>query len=69
MQAGDTSIGWALGYMLNLTNMIPAEETGFWKGTAYGPWVGVVLLFVAIILVTVASIFCLLRSTRGRGMM
>ncbi|XP_053229958.1 ectonucleoside triphosphate diphosphohydrolase 2 isoform X1 [Podarcis raffonei] len=68
-KAGDTSIGWALGYMLNLTNMIPAEETGFWKGTAYGPWVGVVLLFVAIILVTVASIFCLLRSTRGRGMM
>lgn len=25
-QAGDTSIGWALGYMLNLTNMIPAEK-------------------------------------------
>ncbi|XP_061460120.1 ectonucleoside triphosphate diphosphohydrolase 2 isoform X2 [Rhineura floridana] len=68
-KAGDTSIGWALGYMLNLTNMIPAEEVGFWKGTEYGPWVGLVLLFVAIILVTLVTIFCLLRSSKGRGTM
>uniref|UniRef100_A0A8D2IVG9 Ectonucleoside triphosphate diphosphohydrolase 2 n=2 Tax=Varanus komodoensis TaxID=61221 RepID=A0A8D2IVG9_VARKO len=67
-KAGDTSIGWALGYMLNLTNMIPAEERGFWKGTEYGPWVGLVLLFVAIILVTLGTIFCLLRS-KERGVM
>ncbi|XP_054854067.1 ectonucleoside triphosphate diphosphohydrolase 2 [Eublepharis macularius] len=66
-KAGDTSIGWALGYMLNLTNMIPAEETGFWKGTAYGSWVGLILLFVAIILVTLGAMFCLLRSSKGHG--
>ncbi|XP_042335811.1 ectonucleoside triphosphate diphosphohydrolase 2 isoform X2 [Sceloporus undulatus] len=68
-KAGDTSIGWALGYMLNLTNMIPAEETGFWKGTAYGPWVGLVLLLVAIVLVSLVATLCLLRSSKGRGTM
>ncbi|XP_060107094.1 ectonucleoside triphosphate diphosphohydrolase 2 [Heteronotia binoei] len=68
-KAGDTSIGWALGYMLNLTNMIPAEETSFWKGTAYRSWVGLILLFVAIILVTLGAMLCLLRSSKGRGTM
>ncbi|XP_077161759.1 ectonucleoside triphosphate diphosphohydrolase 2 isoform X2 [Paroedura picta] len=68
-KAGDTSIGWALGYMLNLTNMIPAEETSFWKGTTYNSWVGLILLFVAIILVTLGTMFCLLRSSKGRGTM
>nr|XP_056716504.1 ectonucleoside triphosphate diphosphohydrolase 2 [Euleptes europaea] len=66
-KAGDTSIGWALGYMLNLTNMIPAEETSFWKGTTYSSWVGLILLFVAIILVILGTMFCLLRSSKGRA--
>ena len=26
MQVRSTSVGWTLGYMLNLTNKIPAEE-------------------------------------------
>ncbi|XP_063172180.1 ectonucleoside triphosphate diphosphohydrolase 2 [Candoia aspera] len=66
-KAGDTTIGWALGYMLNLTNMIPAEEPGFWKSTSFGPWVGLILLFVAILLGSIVSVFCLLRSSKGRG--
>uniref|UniRef100_A0A670YIE9 Ectonucleoside triphosphate diphosphohydrolase 2 n=1 Tax=Pseudonaja textilis TaxID=8673 RepID=A0A670YIE9_PSETE len=49
-KAGDTTIGWALGYMLNLTNMIPAEEPSFRKSTSFGPWVGLILLFVAVLL-------------------
>lgn len=67
LQAGDTTIGWALGYMLNLTNMIPAEEPSSWKGTSFGPWVGLILLFVAILLGSLLSIFCLLKSSKGRG--
>ncbi|XP_009874387.1 PREDICTED: ectonucleoside triphosphate diphosphohydrolase 8-like, partial [Apaloderma vittatum] len=31
-QAANTDIGWTLGYMLNLTNMIPAEALEHVKG-------------------------------------
>ncbi|XP_053137868.1 ectonucleoside triphosphate diphosphohydrolase 2 [Hemicordylus capensis] len=68
-KAGDTSIGWALGYMLNLTNMIPAEQSSSRQAIEYGPWVGLVLLFVAILLAALATIFCLLRSSKGHGTM
>ncbi|XP_044848426.1 ectonucleoside triphosphate diphosphohydrolase 2 isoform X2 [Mauremys mutica] len=61
-EAGDTSIGWALGYMLNLTNMIPADEVGFRKGANYSSWVVLILLFVAVILMALGTAFCLLRS-------
>uniref|UniRef100_A0A670YSS4 Ectonucleoside triphosphate diphosphohydrolase 2 n=1 Tax=Pseudonaja textilis TaxID=8673 RepID=A0A670YSS4_PSETE len=66
-KAGDTTIGWALGYMLNLTNMIPAEEPSFRKSTSFGPWVGLILLFVAVLLGSLVSIFCLMKSSKGRG--
>ncbi|XP_015682095.1 ectonucleoside triphosphate diphosphohydrolase 2 [Protobothrops mucrosquamatus] len=66
-KAGDTTIGWALGYMLNLTNMIPAEEAGFRKGTSFGPWVGLIFLFVAILLGSLISLFCLLKASKGHG--
>ncbi|XP_037735747.1 ectonucleoside triphosphate diphosphohydrolase 2 [Chelonia mydas] len=61
-KAGDTSIGWALGYMLNLTNMIPADEAGFRKGANYSSWVVLILLFAAVILMALVTAFCLLRS-------
>ncbi|XP_038230831.1 ectonucleoside triphosphate diphosphohydrolase 2 [Dermochelys coriacea] len=61
-KAGDTSIGWALGYMLNLTNMIPADKVGFRKGVNYSSWVILILLFVAVILMALVTAFCLLRS-------
>ncbi|XP_032088335.1 ectonucleoside triphosphate diphosphohydrolase 2-like [Thamnophis elegans] len=66
-KAGDTTVGWALGYMLNLTNMIPAEEPGFRKGISFIPWVGLIFLFIAILLGSLVSIFCLLKSSKDRG--
>ncbi|TFJ99107.1 methyltransferase-like protein 12, mitochondrial [Platysternon megacephalum] len=66
-KAGDTSIGWALGYMLNLTNMIPADKVGFRKGVNYSSWVVLVLLFVAVILMALGTAwllwFCPASST------
>lgn len=38
-QAGGADIGWTLGYMLNLTNMIPAEAPAQWRAASYGVWV------------------------------
>ncbi|ETE60562.1 Ectonucleoside triphosphate diphosphohydrolase 2, partial [Ophiophagus hannah] len=66
-KAEDTTIGWALGYMLNLTNMIPAEEPSFRKSTGFGPWIGLILLFVAILLGSLVSIFYLLKSSKDQG--
>ncbi|XP_069097556.1 ectonucleoside triphosphate diphosphohydrolase 2 isoform X1 [Pleurodeles waltl] len=65
-KAGDTSIGWALGYMLNLTNMIPAEDLGVRKGTDYNSWVVLILLFVAIMLSALVMLFCLFRSGKDQ---
>lgn len=31
VQAGDTSIGWALGYMLSLSSLLPGESMGLRK--------------------------------------
>ncbi|XP_062938641.1 ectonucleoside triphosphate diphosphohydrolase 2 isoform X1 [Cynocephalus volans] len=61
-KAADTAVGWALGYMLNLTNMIPADPPGLRKGTAFGSWVALLLLFAAVLL---AALVLLLRQVRS----
>uniref|UniRef100_UPI00398F4FFA ectonucleoside triphosphate diphosphohydrolase 2-like n=1 Tax=Pristiophorus japonicus TaxID=55135 RepID=UPI00398F4FFA len=61
-KAGDTAIGWALGYMLNLTNMIPAEDPDLWKGQVVGAWWVLIVIFI---LVTLAGILVFVLSTRS----
>ncbi|XP_026346008.1 ectonucleoside triphosphate diphosphohydrolase 2 isoform X2 [Ursus arctos] len=61
-KAGDTAVGWALGYMLNLTNLIPAEPPALRKGTDLGAWLVLVLLFAAMLL---AALLLLLRRARS----
>lgn len=39
LQIRNTDVGWTLGYMLNLTNMIPAEAPAQWRAASYGVWV------------------------------
>ncbi|KAL2782308.1 ectonucleoside triphosphate diphosphohydrolase 8 isoform 2 [Daubentonia madagascariensis] len=52
-QVGGMDIGWTLGYMLNLTGMIPAEAPAQWRAESYSIWVAgvvfVVLTLVAIL--------------------
>uniref|UniRef100_A0A8C3LK79 Ectonucleoside triphosphate diphosphohydrolase 8 n=1 Tax=Chrysolophus pictus TaxID=9089 RepID=A0A8C3LK79_CHRPC len=38
MTVGSTNVGWTLGYMLNLTNMIPAEAPAWVKGHTPSLW-------------------------------
>uniref|UniRef100_A0A8C6JED4 Uncharacterized protein n=1 Tax=Melopsittacus undulatus TaxID=13146 RepID=A0A8C6JED4_MELUD len=57
-KAGDTSIGWALGYMLNLTNMIPAEKPSSHKSMLYNYWVILILLFVVTTLTSLVTAIC-----------
>ncbi|KAM9641187.1 ectonucleoside triphosphate diphosphohydrolase 8 [Trichechus inunguis] len=44
MQAGGTDIGWTLGYMLNLTNMIPAKAPVTKQAESYGVWMATIVL-------------------------
>ncbi|NXX77678.1 ENTP8 diphosphohydrolase, partial [Urocolius indicus] len=45
-KAANTDIGWTLGFMLNLTNMIPAEGVQHVKGHEPGLWAGAVSFIV-----------------------
>ncbi|XP_042528624.1 ectonucleoside triphosphate diphosphohydrolase 8 isoform X3 [Dipodomys spectabilis] len=48
-QAGGVDIGWTLGYMLNLTGMIPAEAPAPGRVQSYGVWTaGIVFLVLTI---------------------
>lgn len=51
-QAGGTDFGWTLGYMLNLTGMIPAEAPAEGRAQSYGVW----LAGVALAVLTLAAI-------------
>ncbi|KAM6170151.1 ectonucleoside triphosphate diphosphohydrolase 2 [Rhynchocyon petersi] len=61
-KAGDTAVGWALGYMLNLTNMIPADPPRLRKSSEFGSWVVLLLLFSALLVV---ALVLLLRRARA----
>lgn len=37
-QAGGADIGWTLGYMLNLTGMIPSQAPAQWRAQSRGVW-------------------------------
>lgn len=55
-QVADVDVGWTLGYMLNLTNMIPSETPQRVVGLQRSNWIAATVL-LAIMLVLV---FCLL---------
>ncbi|XP_009992623.1 PREDICTED: ectonucleoside triphosphate diphosphohydrolase 8, partial [Chaetura pelagica] len=58
-QVANTDMGWTLGYMLNLTNMIPSETPQRVTGLQRSSWIAATVL-LAIMLVL---IFCLLTVT------
>ncbi|XP_014342004.1 ectonucleoside triphosphate diphosphohydrolase 2 [Latimeria chalumnae] len=64
-KAGDTSIGWALGYMLNLTNMIPTEEIPHRIGLQHKAWATLTALFVIVLLLSVMMFCCLFESQKA----
>lgn len=56
-QAANTDIGWTLGFMLNFTNMIPAEALQHVKGHPPGLWAGAVSLLVLAIVAGLVAAF------------
>nr|XP_009666387.1 PREDICTED: ectonucleoside triphosphate diphosphohydrolase 8 [Struthio camelus australis] len=56
-QAANTDIGWTLGFMLNLTNMIPAEALVHVKGQQPGLWASAIFFIVLTTVVGLVAIF------------
>ncbi|XP_028273659.1 ectonucleoside triphosphate diphosphohydrolase 2 [Parambassis ranga] len=63
-KAGDTSVGWALGYMLSLSNLLPAETVGLRKALTPGAWGTLIFLFA--LLLAAVLVFIILRARDGR---
>ncbi|KAM9521818.1 ectonucleoside triphosphate diphosphohydrolase 8 isoform 1-T1 [Guaruba guarouba] len=63
-QAANTDIGWTLGFMLNLTNMIPVEALGHVKGQQPSLWAGAVSCIVLAIMAGLVAVFlqCFCKS-------
>ncbi|NWH69549.1 ENTP8 diphosphohydrolase, partial [Piaya cayana] len=55
-QVADVDVGWTLGYMLNLTNMIPSETPQRVVGLQRNNWVAATVLLAVMLIL----IFCLL---------
>uniref|UniRef100_A0A8B9U013 Ectonucleoside triphosphate diphosphohydrolase 8 n=1 Tax=Anas zonorhyncha TaxID=75864 RepID=A0A8B9U013_9AVES len=61
MKAGSADVGWTLGYMLNLTNMIPAEAPGLLKGQAPSLWAAAVAFITLTLALGLVALLLLLR--------
>ncbi|KAM4607920.1 ectonucleoside triphosphate diphosphohydrolase 2-like [Polymixia lowei] len=66
-KAGDASIGWALGYMLSLSSLLPAESIGLMKALPPGAWTGILIIFVLLFLIVLGHLLKLTRQKKGDG--
>ncbi|XP_036605497.1 ectonucleoside triphosphate diphosphohydrolase 8 [Trichosurus vulpecula] len=59
-QVAGTDIGWTLGYMLNMTNMIPAEAPVLQRAESFSVWVAGVIFLALTIVMSIGSgvIYC-----------
>ncbi|XP_064533370.1 ectonucleoside triphosphate diphosphohydrolase 8-like [Pseudopipra pipra] len=60
MKAGSADVGWTLGYMLNLTNMIPAEAPTRVKGHMPSLWAAATTFIILILVLGLTALLLLL---------
>ncbi|NXK94788.1 ENTP8 diphosphohydrolase, partial [Formicarius rufipectus] len=56
MKAGSADVGWTLGYMLNLTNMIPAEAPARVKGNMPSLWAAAITFIILTLVLGLAAL-------------
>ncbi|NWI92929.1 ENTP8 diphosphohydrolase, partial [Pitta sordida] len=56
MKAGSADIGWTLGYMLNLTNMIPAQAPAMVKGHLPSLWAAAITFIILTLVLGLAAL-------------
>ncbi|XP_020496786.1 ectonucleoside triphosphate diphosphohydrolase 2 [Labrus bergylta] len=65
-KAGGASVGWALGYMLSLSSMVPAEKLGLVKALPSGPWAGILFLFITFLFFSLGYMLMIYRNIRTK---
>ncbi|XP_060763388.1 ectonucleoside triphosphate diphosphohydrolase 2 [Neoarius graeffei] len=63
--AGDTSIGWALGYILNLSSLVPSESVSLRKVISPTAWSMLIFLFTFLLIL--AIVFLLMAMCRKKS--
>lgn len=51
-QAGEVSVGWALGYILSVSSLLPEELVGIRKGLCPAAWTGLLILLTVLLTAT-----------------
>ncbi|NWS43598.1 ENTP8 diphosphohydrolase, partial [Probosciger aterrimus] len=66
-QVTDVDVGWTLGYMLNLTNMIPSEIPQRVVGLQSSNWVAATVLLATMLILTfcLLTLMCCRKSSSG----
>ncbi|KAK3555476.1 hypothetical protein QTP86_017025, partial [Hemibagrus guttatus] len=64
-KAGDSSLGWSLGYMLSISSMIPEESVNLRRALHPGAWIS--LLFLLALLISTMLLFIVLKICRKKG--
>ncbi|KAL0965531.1 hypothetical protein UPYG_G00282510 [Umbra pygmaea] len=61
---GDASVGWALGYMLSLSSLLPSESPGLRKALTPGAWMALLVIFTLLIIFTL--LYVVLQGCFGK---
>ncbi|KAL2092235.1 hypothetical protein ACEWY4_012033 [Coilia grayii] len=64
----DTSVGWAMGYMLSLSSLLPGESVGLMKALNSRAWTALLVLFALLLIIVLG--FLLLgafKKKKGSG--
>ncbi|XP_039939546.1 ectonucleoside triphosphate diphosphohydrolase 8-like [Hirundo rustica] len=62
MKAGSADVGWTLGYMLNLTNMIPPQAPARLKGHRPSLWAAAITFIILTLVLGLAALLLLLGA-------
>ncbi|XP_047448186.1 ectonucleoside triphosphate diphosphohydrolase 2-like [Mugil cephalus] len=64
-KAEGASVGWALGYMLNISNTVPTESLALGKALTPGAFTGVLIIFIILIFITIG--YCLWTYKKSKS--
>lgn len=69
LQAGEASVGWALGYILSVSSLLPEEPTGIRKGLCPAAWICLLILLTILLTATVCymALLVIWRKRRNGG--
>lgn len=67
LQAGEASVGWALGYILNVSSLLPEEPAGIRKGLCPAAWICLLILLTVLLTATVCYMALLVIQRKRRN--